>query len=57
MVVGYAEEWIGYIATDRAFDNGGYESNRGSWSKIRRGGEAIYRQAAIDLVRSFQDAE
>ena len=57
VVVGYAEEWIGYIATDRAFDNGGYETSHGSWSKICRGGEAIYRQAAIDLVRSLRDAK
>lgn len=55
VVVGYAEEWIGYIATDRAFDNGGYETSHGSWSKIRRGGEALYRRTAIDLVRSLHD--
>ncbi len=51
MVVGYAEEWIGYIPTDRAFDNGGYETNPGTWSKLRPGCERILRREAIELVR------
>ena len=50
MVVGYAEEWIGYIPTDRAFDNGGYETNRGAWCKVCRGSEGILRGRAIDLI-------
>jgi neutral/alkaline ceramidase-like enzyme len=50
MVVGYAEEWIGYIPTDQAFDNGGYETNPGASSKLRRGSEGILRRQAIDLV-------
>ena len=54
VVVGYADEWIGYVATDRAFDNGGYETNPGSWSKIRRGGEPIVRREAINLVRTLR---
>ena len=57
MVVGYAEEWIGYIPTDRAFDNGGYETNRGAWSKIRRGSEGIFRRQAIDLVGGLGEDE
>ena len=55
MVVGYAEEWIGYIPTDRAFDNGGYETNPGAWSKIRRGSEGIFRRQAIELVGGLGD--
>ena len=57
VVVGYAEEWIGYIATDRAFDNGGYETRPGRWSQVRRGSETIYRNKAIDLVRGLRGAK
>jgi len=54
MVVGYAEEWIGYIPTDRAFDNGGYEANRGAWCKVCRGNERILRGQTIDLVAAWE---
>ncbi len=57
VVVGYTDEWIGYIATDRAFDNGGYETNPGSWSKLRRGSEPILRREAIKLVGTLREAE
>ena len=50
MVVGYAEEWIGYVPTDRAFDNGGYEVGPGTWSKVGRGSEPILRNAAVALL-------
>jgi len=52
VVVGYAEEWIGYIPTDLAFDNGGYETRAGRWSKLRPGSENILRQEAIKLLRA-----
>ena len=48
---------IGYLATDRAFDNGGYETNPGSWSKVRRGSEPIVRREAIKLVRTLREIE
>jgi len=54
-VVGYAEEWIGYVATDRAFDNGGYETNPGSWSKVQRGSEGIFRRQALRAVASLTE--
>jgi len=57
MVVGYAEDYIGYIPTDRAFENGGYEVRRGRWSRVARGSETIVCQAAIGLLRTLQDAD
>jgi hypothetical protein len=57
VVVGYADAWIGYLAIDLAFDNGGYETNPGAWSKVRRGSEPIVRREAIDLVRSVRETE
>ncbi len=49
-VVGYADDYIGYIPTDRAFDHGGYEVRAGLWSRVGRGSAAIVRDAAIELL-------
>jgi len=55
-VVGYADDYIGYIPTDRAFANGGYEIGPGRWSRLASGSEPIVRQAGIDLLRSLAGA-
>ena len=52
--VGYAEDYIGYIPTDVAFSNGGYEIGPGRWSRVARGSEAIVCKQAIQLVRSLE---
>jgi hypothetical protein len=52
-VVGYAEEYIGYIPTDRAFDNRGYETGPGRWSRCARGADATLRDAAIELLKEL----
>ena len=51
MVVGYAEDYIGYIPTDTAMRNGGYEVGPGRWSRAAAGSELLLRQAAIELLR------
>jgi hypothetical protein len=53
-VAGYAESYIGYIPTDRAFRNGGYEIGPGAWSRVAPGSEAIVRREAIELLRSVR---
>ncbi len=53
-VVGYAEEYIGYIPTDRAFDNRGYETGPGRWSRCAQGAEAAVRDAAIELLKGLR---
>lgn len=53
-VAGYAESYIGYIPTDRAFQNGGYEIGPGAWSRAGPGSEAIVRRAAIELLNSLR---
>lgn len=50
-VVGYANDYIGYIPTDRAFRNGGYEIGPGRWSRVASGSEPIVRQEAIKLLQ------
>lgn len=52
-VVGYAEDYIGYIPTDRAFENGGYETRPGRWSRLAPGCEPIVRRASIELLGEF----
>jgi len=52
-VVGYADDYIGYIPTDRAFAGGGYEIGPGRWSRLASGSEPIVRQAGIELLRSL----
>ena len=54
-IVGYAEDWIGYIPTDQALDEGGYETGPGAWSRVGYGGEGMVRQAGIDLL-TLKDA-
>lgn len=52
-VVGYAESYIGYIPTDRAFRNGGYETGPGRWSRVAIGSEEIVRREASALLQSL----
>jgi hypothetical protein len=52
-VAGYAESYIGYIPTDRAFKNGGYEIGPGAWSRVAPGSEAIVRREVIELLNAL----
>jgi len=54
-VAGYAEDYIGYIPTDRAFENGGYEVRTGRWSRVATGSEKIVCREAIELLRTLRD--
>ena len=52
-IVGYAEDALGYIPTDQAFEEGGYELGPGSWAKVRPGSETILKQEALELLREI----
>jgi hypothetical protein len=54
-VAGYAEDYIGYIPTNRAFDNGGYEIGPGRWSLVARGSEPIVRREAVKLLEKLRE--
>lgn len=56
-VVGYADDYIGYIPTDRAFVNGGYEIGPGRWSRLASGSEPIVREKALKLLESLSMAK
>lgn len=45
-VVGCADDYIGYIPTNRVFENGGYEIGPGRWSRLAAGSDVIVRQEA-----------
>jgi hypothetical protein len=55
-IVGYAEDYIGYIPTRAAFDEGGYELGPGAWARVGRGAQAILLREARALLRSLKAA-
>jgi hypothetical protein len=55
-IVGYAEDYVGYIPTRAAYDEGGYELGPGAWARVGRGAEAILLREARALLRSLKAA-
>ncbi len=55
-IVGCSDDYIGYIPTDRAFKNGGYEVKPGRWSRLAPGSEAIVRDKSIQLLGALQQS-
>jgi neutral ceramidase len=56
LISGYAEASIGYIPTDEAYLEGGYETEHGAWSTLAAGSETILRRSAIELLTRLQQA-
>jgi hypothetical protein len=52
-VAGYSDEYVGYIPTDRAFANRGYETGPGRWSHLAPGSESVVCDEAIKLLRQL----
>jgi neutral ceramidase len=50
-IVGYAGNTVGYIPTNQAYHEGGYEIGPGRWSYLARGCETIVRKSAIALLK------
>jgi hypothetical protein len=49
-IVGCSEASIGYIPTDEAFAEGGYETGFGRWSVLAPGSEGVLRRTAEHLL-------
>lgn len=52
-LAGYAEGSIGYIPTDEAFLEGGYETGPGAWSPLLPGCEPVIRSKSVELLREL----
>jgi hypothetical protein len=53
-VVGYAEDYIGYVPTDAALAEGGYEAAFGRWSVLAIGSEPKLRREASALLDALR---
>ncbi|MBA3481173.1 MAG: hypothetical protein H0T51_05090 [Pirellulales bacterium] len=56
-IVGFAEESVGYIPTDEAFMEGGYEIGFGAWSILAPGSEPRLRQEGAELLKELMAGE
>ena len=52
-IVGFSEETIGYIPTDQAYIEGGYEADFGKWSYLAPGSEARIQRKALSLLEGL----
>jgi hypothetical protein len=51
-VVGYANGWLGYFPIRRAYDEGGYETQAGAWSRVAPGSAEQLEAAGVARLRS-----
>lgn len=51
LVVGYAENTVGYVPTPKVLQTGGYEAGPGRWSFLAASAEPALRRAAIGLLQ------
>ena len=52
-IVGFSEETIGYIPTDQAYIEGGYEAEFGKWSFLSPGSETRIQRGALSLLEGL----
>lgn len=56
LVVGYANDWIGYLTTPQAWQEGGYEVGPGPWTRVGpTGGEQLVEKAVALIQRLWQE--
>lgn len=49
-IVGYANDWIGYLTTPQAWEEGGYEVSLGPWTRVGRDGGQQLVDKAVELL-------
>ena len=52
-VIGYANDWIGYIVSPGTFAEGGYEASPGPWTRAGEEGGQIIVRKALGLVEKL----
>lgn len=52
-VIGYANGWHGYFPIRRAYDEGGYETEVGAWSRVAPGSAEQLESTAKKLIQSL----
>jgi hypothetical protein len=53
ILVGYGENNIGYLPTEAAFNEGGYEIGPGKWSFLEKGADKIIGKKGIQLLEEL----
>jgi neutral ceramidase len=57
IVVGYAENSVGYIPTTEEFEKGGYEASPGRWSFLHAGADKIVIAGALQLLNDLNNKD
>ena len=52
-VIGYANEFIGYLPTSEAWEQGGYEVALGPWTRVDKMGGTRLAERAVDILRAL----
>jgi len=52
-VIGYANDWIGYIVSPGTFAEGGYEASPGPWTRAGEEGGQIIMRKALELIKKL----
>jgi len=55
-VVGYANDYLGYFPTPRAWEQGGYEMSNGPWSLAGPAAAAVLVEKALELIEALWEA-
>jgi hypothetical protein len=52
-VVGYSNDWIGYLTTSEAWEQGGYEVSAGPWTRVGPEGGPQLVNAALKMIQKL----
>jgi len=55
MTVELANDWIGYVPTDRGLDEGGYETWLASTSRVAKGAEDLFVDSALQCLNAVRE--
>jgi hypothetical protein len=51
--VGYSNDWIGYLTTPQAWEQGGYEVSTGPWTRVGPAGGPHLVEAALTMIQKL----